>query len=132
MGFLALWRSRQNFPDQGLNLCPLHWKCRVLAAGPPEKSRKRILRQAFPNQNASQASFVSFRNLYQASPAGHARSQAAGAPAGSTSGRNPCPCGAEIPKLPTPLLFQLQNGYSKTKRKQGSIRNAQRFTGDNG
>ena len=106
-GFLAVWRSMQNFPDQGLNLCPLHWKCRVLTAGPPGKSRKRILRQAFPKQNASQASFVPFRNLYQASPACHALSQAAGALAVSTSGGNPCPCWAEIPNLPMLLLFQL-------------------------
>ena len=26
------------FPDWGLNLGPLHWKCRVLATGPPGKS----------------------------------------------------------------------------------------------
>ena len=26
------------FPDQGLNPCPLHWKPRVLTTGPPEKS----------------------------------------------------------------------------------------------
>ena len=26
------------FPNQGLNLCPLHWKCRVLTTGPLEKS----------------------------------------------------------------------------------------------
>ena len=27
------------FPDQGLNLGPLHWKCRVLATGPTEQSQ---------------------------------------------------------------------------------------------
>ena len=27
----ALWHARSNFPDQGLNLCPLHWECGVLA-----------------------------------------------------------------------------------------------------
>ena len=26
------------FPDQESNLCPLHWKCRVLTTGSPEKS----------------------------------------------------------------------------------------------
>ena len=26
------------FPDQGLNPGALHWECRVLASGPPEKS----------------------------------------------------------------------------------------------
>ena len=26
------------FPDQGLNLCLLHWKHRVLSTGPPGKS----------------------------------------------------------------------------------------------
>ena len=26
------------FPDQGWNPGPLHWKCRVLATGPPGKS----------------------------------------------------------------------------------------------
>ena len=26
------------FPDQGLNLSPLHWECGVLATGPPGKS----------------------------------------------------------------------------------------------
>ena len=26
------------FPDQGLNPCPLHWKCGVLTTGPPGKS----------------------------------------------------------------------------------------------
>ena len=33
------------FPNQGLNLCPLHWKHRVLTTGPPEKSpSKHILK----------------------------------------------------------------------------------------
>ena len=27
------------FPDQGLDLGPLHWECGVIAIGPPEKSR---------------------------------------------------------------------------------------------
>ena len=85
-----------------MNLCPLHWKCGVLTAGPPGKSRKRILRQAFPKQNASQASFVPFRYLYPASPACHALSLAAGALAASTSGGNPCPCGADtLVDMPT-------------------------------
>ena len=26
------------FPDQGSNLGPLHWECRVLATGPPGQS----------------------------------------------------------------------------------------------
>ena len=29
------------FSDQGLNLCPLHWECRVLTTGPPKKSKPR-------------------------------------------------------------------------------------------
>ena len=34
---VATFRIR--FPDQGLNPCPLHWEVRVLATGPPGKSR---------------------------------------------------------------------------------------------
>ena len=30
------------FPNQGLNLGPLHWECRVLATGPPGKSPQII------------------------------------------------------------------------------------------
>ena len=30
------------FPDQGSNLSPLPWKCRVLIAGPPGKSPKML------------------------------------------------------------------------------------------
>ena len=31
---------RTQFPNQGANLDPLHWECRVLATGPPGKSPK--------------------------------------------------------------------------------------------
>ena len=41
--FLAELHSRQDLssPNQGLNPCPLQWKCRVLTTGPPGKSRWR-------------------------------------------------------------------------------------------
>ena len=31
------------FPDQGSDLKPLHWKCRVLSTGPPGKFQARVL-----------------------------------------------------------------------------------------
>ena len=34
----AIQHVRSQFPDQGLNLCPLHWKHGVLITGPPGKS----------------------------------------------------------------------------------------------
>ena len=34
---LKLWQVASS-SDQGLNLAPLHWECRVLATGPPGKS----------------------------------------------------------------------------------------------
>ena len=34
------------FPDQGSNLRPLHWKCGVLTTGPPGKSQKKDIEQA--------------------------------------------------------------------------------------
>ena len=36
--FLAAPCVMRNFPDQGLNLCPLQWKRGVLTTGPPGKS----------------------------------------------------------------------------------------------
>ena len=39
--YLFVWatpRSMQNFPAQGLNPCPLHWKGGVFTTGPPQKS----------------------------------------------------------------------------------------------
>ena len=33
------------FPNQGLNLCPLPWKCRVLTVGPAGESSDKILIQ---------------------------------------------------------------------------------------
>ena len=36
--FLAAPCSVRNFPSQGLNPCPLHWKHGVLTTGPPGKS----------------------------------------------------------------------------------------------
>ena len=36
--FFAAPLSPWYFPDQGSNLCPLHWKHRVLTTGPPGKS----------------------------------------------------------------------------------------------
>ena len=35
----ALSTTPPSFPDQGWNLCPLQWKCRVLTPGPPGKSQ---------------------------------------------------------------------------------------------
>ena len=37
--FLATVHRMQNFPDQGSNLCPFQWKHRVLATGPPGRSK---------------------------------------------------------------------------------------------
>ena len=34
----TVWHVGSQFPDQGSNPCPLHWKCRVLTTGPPGKS----------------------------------------------------------------------------------------------
>ena len=39
--FLFFGHVGSYFPNQGLNLCPLHWKLRVLTSGPPGKSLKR-------------------------------------------------------------------------------------------
>ena len=36
--FLSFMACGIQFPDQGSNLAPLHWKHGVLATGPPEKS----------------------------------------------------------------------------------------------
>ena len=33
-----MWHSGTEFPDQGLNLCPLHWQHKVLTTGLPGKS----------------------------------------------------------------------------------------------
>ena len=35
---LTVWHAGSLFPDQGLNLCPVQWKHRVLVAGPLEES----------------------------------------------------------------------------------------------
>ena len=37
-----MWHEESQFPDQGLNLCPLQWKHGVLTTGPPGKSGKVI------------------------------------------------------------------------------------------
>ena len=37
-----LWHEESWFPNQGSNLCPLHWKHGVLTTGPPGKSQKFI------------------------------------------------------------------------------------------
>ena len=37
--YLAAWHMRSLFPSQGLNLCPLHWKCGVLTTELPGKSQ---------------------------------------------------------------------------------------------
>ena len=37
-----MWYAGSQFPDQGLNLCPLQWKRRVLTTGPPGKSREEL------------------------------------------------------------------------------------------
>ena len=36
--FFAALQGMRNFSDQGSNLRPLQWKCRVLTSGPPGKS----------------------------------------------------------------------------------------------
>ena len=57
------------FPDQGLNSCPLCWKCRILTTGPPGKSRKLPCYDALglgPN-TAGEKSFKRVR-ISQASP----------------------------------------------------------------
>ena len=38
---------RSSFPNQGLNLCPLQWKCGVLTIGLPEKSLIPTLESSF-------------------------------------------------------------------------------------
>ena len=38
------WHVGSQFPDQGLNLSPLHWKFRVLTTGPPGKSLWYLLK----------------------------------------------------------------------------------------
>ena len=38
--FLTTTCGMQNFPDQGSNPCPLHWKGGILTTGPPAKSNK--------------------------------------------------------------------------------------------
>ena len=40
--------STQNFPNQGLNPCSLHWKCRVLTAGPRGKSLYGFFNISYP------------------------------------------------------------------------------------
>ena len=46
--FLAVARRIQ-FPNQGSNLGPSHWECRVLATGPPGKSQEQpFLSVVFP------------------------------------------------------------------------------------
>ena len=40
----ATKQAGSQFPDQELNLCPLHWKCRVLTTGPPGKSQQQVLK----------------------------------------------------------------------------------------
>ena len=45
--FLDMQHVVSSFPDsdQGLNLCPLHWRCRVLATGSSGKSQTHTLEQ---------------------------------------------------------------------------------------
>ena len=39
----ATWPVGSYFPDQGLNLHPLHWKHRVLTTGPPGTSLNKLI-----------------------------------------------------------------------------------------
>ena len=39
----VLWHTGSKFPNQGSNLYPLEWKCRVLATGPPGRSCSLVL-----------------------------------------------------------------------------------------
>ena len=41
------------FPDQGSNLQPLDWKCRVLTTGPPERSPKKPVITILRSQHSS-------------------------------------------------------------------------------
>ena len=47
MYFLIFWPHHMAceslVPNQGSNLCPLHWKCRVLTTGLPGKSLQKLL-----------------------------------------------------------------------------------------
>ena len=45
--YMATPCGMRNFPDQGSNLCPLHWKGGVLTTGPPGKSKKSLFNLAF-------------------------------------------------------------------------------------
>ena len=40
--FLTVKHVGSWLPDQGLNLCHLHWKCGILKSGPPGKSLNYI------------------------------------------------------------------------------------------
>ena len=40
---LTMWHVGSYFPNQGLNLCPLLWKCEVFTAGPPGQSWSVVL-----------------------------------------------------------------------------------------
>ena len=42
--FLAMPCSMRNFPTQGLNPCPLHWKHGVLTTEPPGKSGRGVMK----------------------------------------------------------------------------------------
>ena len=58
---------RSQFPNQGLNLCPLQWKCRTLTTGLPGKS----LSLSSPLPNFSSSDFMYFATPMGVSAAQH-------------------------------------------------------------
>ena len=57
----TMWHVGSQFPDQGLNSCPLHWKHWVLTIGLPVKSRSLLKRQNFmlyTKHTESESSFL--------------------------------------------------------------------------
>ena len=55
-----MWHMRSWFPDQGLNLCPIHWKLGILTTGPLEKSLISFFDQTFSLNCAVYSKLCSF------------------------------------------------------------------------
>ena len=78
------------FPDQGSNLCPLHWKRRALTTGPPGRPRMGLLvSPAHADRSAgtqsAQAAWYALQRprpspLMETAPRGRQRAPAAGKP----------------------------------------------------
>ena len=54
----AEWHAGSYFPDRGLNLCPVQWKCRVLTAGLPRKSQNLNLQTLYMSSGGGLKAFV--------------------------------------------------------------------------